>query len=248
MGWPTGLNYPGGVEYDCNGDLDPDAWGDWDFQTLAAKYLSGAKIDIWTLIISNYESQRSQDRQLNHNEQVWWYFLYGDRPPLPNPTVMDRPGIEARITPWAAWLERVQGLVYYSTTDWTPIPWTQPWINDGNGDGFMFYPPRDGTIAFNACDAQSNRLVPSIRWELLREGMEDYEYFWILNKGNPRIGVSNAADALIGKFVSSRTLFSRVPIDLYQTRADIAATITGKPIGEKKFLPFLYPLLLVPKK
>ena len=35
VGWPAGLNYPGGVEYDCAGGLDPDAWGDWDFHTLA---------------------------------------------------------------------------------------------------------------------------------------------------------------------------------------------------------------------
>jgi hypothetical protein len=370
VGWPAGLNYPGGVEYDCNGSLDPDAWGDWDFHTLAEKYLSGsqldngagfptflikgpssnwppdsrpssfcgtsrgpeppgdsdyndkwfqywtavsdylgetrdyaakgyyhivnepqtgleagagndydivaylaqqtkiaapnvrilvseqveadihdnptypgAKIDIWMPTITNYESERSHERQLHHGEEVWWYFLYGDRPPLPNPTVMDRPGVEARITPWAAWLERVQGLVYYSTTDWSTSPWTQPWINDGNGDGFLFYPPKDSTIAFSACNAQSNRLAPSIRWELLREGMEDYEYFWILNKGNPQIGVTNAADTIMGRFIASRTRFSRVPSDLYQTRADIAAKIMGTVAG-KKTLQFL-PLLLL---
>jgi len=355
VGWPAGLNYPGGVEYDCNGNLDPGAWGEWGFQDIAEKYLSGgalrnrtgfpsflikgpssnwppesrpysfcgktrgdeppgntdynakwfqywtavsdylgstgdyaakgvyhivnepqtgleaspgndydivaylarqtklaapnvrilvseqveediynnprypgAKIDVWMPTITNYESERSHDRQLSHGEQVWWYFLYGDRPPLPNPTVMDRPGIESRITPWLAWMERVQGLVYYSTTDWSPNPWTQPWINDGNGDGFMFYPPRDGTIAFDACKKQSNRLVPSIRWELLREGMEDYEYLWLLNRGDPQIGVVNSADTAIRAFVASRTLFSRVPVDLYRTRAAVAAKIMGK--------------------
>jgi hypothetical protein len=352
VGWPAGLNYPGGVEYDCNGKLSPDAWGEWDFQTLANKYLRGsgldngsgfptflirgpnsnwppesrpssfceesrgkelpgngnynakwfqywtavsnylgktgdyagrgyyhivnepqtglddgpgndydivaylaqktkmaapgvrilvseqvepeiydnprypgAKIDIWMPIISNYESRRAQDRQLNHGEEVWWYFLYGDTPPLPNPTVMDRPGIEARIIPWLAWQERVQGLVYYSTTDWSSNPWTKPWFNNGNGDGFLFYPPKDATIAFNPCKAQSNRLVPSIRWELLREGMEDYEYFWLLNKGDPKIGIVNGADVLMRSFVSSRTLFSRVPMDLYRTRAKLASKL-----------------------
>ncbi len=350
VGWPAGLNYPGGVEYDCNGNLDPDAWGDWDFHTLAQKYLSGgeldngvgfpvflikgpssnwppasrpssfcgesrgtdppgngtyntrwfqywtavsnyvgntadyaakgyyhivnepqtfedydivaylaqqtkaaapnvrilvseqvepyiynnstysgAKIDIWMPTISNYQVERAHDRQLNHGEEVWWYFLYGDRPPLPNPTVMDRPGLEARIIPWLAWLERVPGLVYYSTTDWDPNPWTEPWNsgNNGNGDGFLFYPPKDSTIAFDACVAQSNRLVPSTRWELLREGIEDYEYLWLLNEGDPQIGVTNEADNLARQFIASRTLFSRVPTDLYETRAAIAAQLTG---------------------
>lgn len=354
VGWPAGLNYPGGVAYDCNGNLDPDAWGDWDFQTLSERYLSGngldngvgfpaflirgpnsnwppesrpssfcgesrgaeppgnsgynakwfqywtavsdylgntadyaakgiyhivnepqtgleagpgndydivaylaqqtksaaphvrilvseqvesaiynnprypgAKIDIWMPTITNYESERAHDRQLNHGEDVWWYFLYGDRPPLPNPTVMDRPGIEARIIPWLAWLDRIRGLAYYSTTDWSPSPWTQPWLNAGNGDGFLFYPPKDGSIAFNACNAQSNRLVPSIRWELLREGMEDYEYFWLLNAGNPQIGTVNEADRIIRRLVDSRTRFSRVPIDLYRTRSAVAAELTA---------------------
>ncbi|MCG3212655.1 MAG: hypothetical protein FOGNACKC_06330 [Anaerolineae bacterium] len=349
VGWPAGLNHPGGVEYDCNGTLSPDAWGDWDFHTLAQKYLSGgaldngvgfpsflirgpasnwppdsrpssfcnqsrgtdppgnsaynskwfqywgavsnylgstadyaskgyyhivnepqtfadydivaylakqtkaaapnarimvseqveasitnnatypgAKIDIWLPTISNYEPEKSHNRQANYNEEVWWYFLYGDRPPLPNPTVMDRAGLEARITPWLAWLERVNGLLYYATTDWSPSPWSQPWSNNSsNGDAILFYPPKDSTIAFNACNAQSNRLVPSIRWELLREGMEDYEYLWLLGGGDPQIGVSNQADELAGQFIRSRTLFSRVPTDLYAARAAIAAKLTG---------------------
>jgi len=187
----------------------------------------GAKINIWMPTISNYQVERAHDRQLYHEEEIWWYFLYGDRPPLPNPTVMDRTGIEARIIPWLAWLERVNGLVYYSTTDWSPDPWSQPWINNGNGDGFLIYPPKDSTIAYDPCDAQSNRLVTSIRWELMREGMEDYEYLWLLNLGDPQIGVSNDADVIAQQFISSRTLFSRVPTDLYEKRAAIAALLSS---------------------
>jgi hypothetical protein len=120
-------------------------------------------------------------------------------------------------------------LVYYSTTAWEPNPWQAPWHggNNGNGDGFLFYPPLDETIAYNPNDPQSNRLVPSIRWELLREGMEDYEYLWLLNGGDAQIGVSNEADALAAQFISSRTAFSRVPTDLYATRAAVAAALTG---------------------
>jgi hypothetical protein len=174
--------------------------------------------------ITTYEPAKSHDRQQNHGESVWWYFLYGDRPPLPNPTVMDRPGIEARITPWLAWLERVEGLVYYSITDWDPSPWTQTWRNDScNGDAVMLYPPKDDAIAFDACSAQSNRLAPSIRWELMREGMEDYEYLWVLNNGDPQIGLDNIADQAAGMFIESRTRFSRVPTDLYAARAGIVS-------------------------
>ena len=41
--WPAGLNFPGGVEYDCIGGLDPDVWGVWGFGVLGARYLHGAE-------------------------------------------------------------------------------------------------------------------------------------------------------------------------------------------------------------
>jgi hypothetical protein len=66
-----------------------------------------------------------------------------------------------------------------------------------------------------------------MRWELLREGMEDYEYLWLLNEGDPQIGVANEADALARQFIASRTRFSRVPTDVYETRAAIATQLTG---------------------
>jgi hypothetical protein len=70
-------------------------------------------------------------------------------------------------------------------------------------------------------------LVTSIRWELLREGMEDYEYLWLVNGGDPEIGVANDADALTDGLIGSRTAFSRVPTDIYETRALLAAQLTG---------------------
>ena len=36
-------------------------------------------------------------------EDVWWYFLYGDRPPFFNPITIDHQGIESRIAYFAAY-------------------------------------------------------------------------------------------------------------------------------------------------
>jgi hypothetical protein len=51
----------------------------------------------------------------------------------------------------------------------------------GNGDGRFLYPPRrEPTAGQPPClDAPIN----SLRWENLRDGMEDYEYFWLLQQG-----------------------------------------------------------------
>jgi hypothetical protein len=168
---------------------------------------------------------------------VWWYYLYGDDPPLPNPILMSHPGIEARLTPWLAWAERVDGLLHYDATDWDPNPWTTPNVTGkDNGDGFFFYPPRQDGSDLDYCGQNGNRLVPSIRWENLRDGMEDYEYLWLLAGGDPEIDVSNTADAYVAQLVASRTRFSHVPTDLEATRAAIALAM-GPPTFEQTLDP-----------
>jgi len=186
-----------------------------------------AKIDIWMPTISCYEPEKSHDRQKNHGEDVWWYYLYGDDPPLPNPILMSHPGVEARLTPWLAWAERVGGLVHYDATDWSPNPWTTPNVTGmDNGDGFFFYPPNQDGSALSACGANGHRLVPSLRWENLRDGMEDYEYLWLLAGGDPEVDVANISDDYVAQVVDSRTRFSHVPTDLVETRAAIAHALT----------------------
>ncbi|NUM44067.1 MAG: DUF4091 domain-containing protein [Anaerolineales bacterium] len=362
VAWPAGLNYPGGMEYDCNGTLRPDAWGDWDFATLGGKYIHGeqgfnegygfeeflafgptsnwppdslpysfcgvgrsgvlgdaqyqaewtqylsaldaylvsdaytnayyhivnepqtdadytivgqlsalteaaaphlrqmvseqvepaiynypgAKIDLWMPTISNYESEKSHVRQANYGEDVWWYYLYGDDPPLPNPILMSHPGAEARLTPWLAWHERVDGLLHYSTTDWSSNPWTTPNVTgQDNGDGFFFYPPHQDGSGLNTCGENGHQLVPSIRWMNLRDGMEDFEYLWLLAGGDPQVGQGNAADAFVAELIQSRTLFSHIPTDLAATRAALAAAIQGIP-AEATALKTANPASLLP--
>ncbi|RKY73536.1 MAG: hypothetical protein DRQ14_03995, partial [Candidatus Latescibacterota bacterium] len=46
----------------------------------------------------------------------------------------------------------------------------------GNGDGSLFYPGPEGP-------------VPSVRSELIRDGIEDYEYFYLLRDAISRKGV-----------------------------------------------------------
>jgi hypothetical protein len=144
---------------------------------------------------------------------------------------MSHPGIEARMTPWLAWAERVDGLLHYSATDWSPNPWVTPNVTGkDNGDGFFFYPPRKDGGNLDYCGQNGHRLVPSMRWENLRDGMEDYEYLWLLaggGDGAPEVGVANEADPYAAQLVQSRTLYSHVPTDLRDTRAAMAKVLGG---------------------
>ncbi len=52
---------------------------------------------------------------------------------------------------------------------------------------------------------------------------------WLLIAGDPQTGEPNDADTLTDQFTGSRTLFSRVPTDLYATRAAIAKELAAPP-------------------
>jgi hypothetical protein len=82
-------------------------------------------------------------------------------------------------------------------------------MTDGhNGDTFMLYPPSQNNTAI-AYGSNNHRFVPSIRFELLRDGLEDYEYLYLLGGGQPEVGVTNAADAQADKVIAGLTSYTR---------------------------------------
>lgn len=184
---------------------------------------SQADLPDQTYTLSNYEIQTAQEDQKNLGTQAWWEFSPYDTPPFANPGVIDRPGVDARLLPWLAWLNRVDGLYYPQTTAWEDDPWNNLMDEyNSNGNGFLFYPPKDETLGFDPCEEASNRLIPSIRLELLREGMEDYAYLWLLNNALPQILTENLGDLMAQEFIQSDTHFSREPTIFNKTRSEIA--------------------------
>ena len=137
-------------------------------------------------------------------DSFWWYICCGPRAPYVTEFI-DHPGTELRLWLWQTWQERVSGILIWETVWWTsgaaypspdapqnpyldPMSWEsgydakpgmkQPW---GNGDGRFLYPPlaaAGGRPAGPVLDAP----VDSYRLEMLRDGIEDYEYFVILKK------------------------------------------------------------------
>ena len=182
--------------------------------------------DVLRYTLSNYEIIKAQTQQIQSNKRVWWQFTAQDHPPFSNPGVIDRPGVDARILPWLAWMDRVDGIFYPNITDWDVNPWETPFTNGvSNGDGFLFYPPKDATLGFDPCTADSNRLIPSIRLELLREGLEDYAYLQLLAGNSPTVGVQNPSDPFVKTLAGSETAFNRIPTANKEVRLNIASLI-----------------------
>jgi hypothetical protein len=123
-------------------------------------------VDIWVPRINRYEPALYQPLQ-KAGKEVWLY-VAGVSEPFPT-LVLDFPSMAYRITPWMLWKYQITGLLYWCVNFWRVNPWhdtmTYP---DQNGNGSLFYPGEDGP-------------VETIRLEVLRDGIEDYEYFALLN-------------------------------------------------------------------
>jgi len=188
----------------------------------------GAKVDIWLPVLNNFDPTISHERQKMHNEETWVYFLYGTRPPYFNPITLDHPGIESKFTGWFLWKYRIRGIAYYAMNNWSQNPWTDPMTSNHNGDTFMFYPPsRDNQpIAYGS---NQHRFVSSIRLELMRDSLEDYEYLYLLNDGSqPQVDIANPADTQADKIISGLTAYNRDSQYLYNLRRLIGQKLGGE--------------------
>ncbi len=183
---------------------------------------NGKSYDIWWADLSHFAPGYAKTRQAL-GEDVWWYFLYGDRPPFFNPIAIDHSGVEARVAFYAAYKYRIKGFAYYSVTGWGADPYTNPRPEgtDMNGDGFLLYPP------------VGEELVSSIRWELLREGEEDFEYLLLLAGGTlPKTpDVATGCDASAASAASSPTAYTRDTSALQHLRNQLGLRLEGKVNG-----------------
>ena len=204
-------------------------------------------VDIWVPVLSNYDPIRCHERQ-RAGQQVWWYVCCGPRAPYPN-NFIDHPAIAHRIRFWMMQKFDATGSLYWSTTYYrgTKGVVRNPWKTAmsysptggmwGNGDGMLLYPP----VQEPAKEPTIRGPYNSIRWEMLREGLEDREYFWTLEQAiaeaKKRRDVPNrqAYDQLISEaqeilnfhdsFITDLKHYTKDAQDLYALRAKIAEYI-----------------------
>ncbi len=105
--------------------------------------------------------------------------------------MIDGPATENRAFEWQAWKQKATGELYYDTTYafTRGDAWSSQYYFGGNGDGTLFYPGTPAKIG-----GTSQVPIASLRLKLIREGMEDYEYFKALaDAGDPAMADAEAA-------------------------------------------------------
>jgi hypothetical protein len=183
----------------------------------------GHGYDLWWADLSLFDPAYAATRQAA-GDTVWWSFSASDAAPYFNPVTIDHSGIESRIAFWAAWEYRIKGFAYASVTGWgaDPVADPTPTGSKQNGDGFLLYPP--------TADGQ---LVTSIRWELLREGAEDFEYLLLTNSGKvPKTPTTlTICDLTVESAVSSLTVYTRDTSSFQRLRDQLGLLLEGKLLG-----------------
>ena len=117
-------------------------------------------------------------------EQIWFYYCCGPIGPWPN-RFIDYPLIRLRIFTWLAFKHGIPGFLHWGLNhwDWHPPYYSEltynPYDNTTGGslqagDSYMLYPP--------LMPSKSDNPVDSIRWEIIRKAMEDYEYLHIIKE------------------------------------------------------------------
>ena len=187
--------------------------------------------------------------------EFWSYLCTGPKSPWVT-LFIDHPAVNMRMWLWMTYRWGLEGILVWRADYWTSPtlfppgvlqnPWADPMsytvgygvpfgqVNRwGNGDGRFLYPPNR-----DPAKDKSKHLcgpVDSVRWEILREGIEDYEYFVLLEravkdaKGKAKLRAAAAEAAKLlefpaGLFTSGKE-YTKDPLDLLRYREKVAAAI-----------------------
>ncbi len=165
--------------------------------------------------------------------EMTWYISCDQVYPQPN-YFIDAPALDPVMVPWITERYKMDGILYWALNFWSQTP--DPWLDavtyisgfvcsDGgvlNGEGSLLYP--GDRIERYTGQPNINGPVSSIRFELLREGIEDYEYLWMLkDAGDKEFEEDQVRNLVIG--VSS---FSRNLEELYIARKAMAERLERK--------------------
>jgi len=213
--------------------------------------------DIWCSVSNRFDEEAAEQRR-EHGEKFWWYVCTGPKAPYCT-LFIDHPATELRVWLWQTWQQKIDGILVWQTNYWTsptaypdpdrpqnpyadPMGWRtgystpkgakRPW---GNGDGRFIYPPAAAADA-NPSKPVIDGPVDSIRWEMLRDGIEDYEYMVILETllmlseellDEKQLQKYTSLLDVPGDITSDMTTFTKDPAPIESRRDEIARAIVS---------------------
>lgn len=202
-------------------------------------------VDIWCPITPSFDPAGAAKRQAA-GEEVWWYICTIPRAPYCG-LFIDHPAIEPRLWLWQTWKYHVQGILVWDTTYWNceareathgrqnpwmdPMSYSSPTATWGNGDGRFFYPANWQSGRDSSAETTSGP-VDSIRWEMLSAGVQDWDYFRLLEElvkqaesRGENVAEARALLTIPAEICESMTVYTQDPAKLDEHRKRLARAI-----------------------
>jgi len=176
------------------------------------------RLEIWVPKLDHLATWYDVFRKAQGQGNELWFYTVGifQRGSYPNKTA-DVALIESRILHWLNYRFGLKGYLHWGFNSWTDDPFEDP--GKHRGDGWQVYPKKDG-------------LLCSLRWEQMRNGLQDYEYLWMLEDKISRIkaGLSERLSMIdpsrrgveiASQVVRSMDTYTRDPNELYSAKKQI---------------------------
>lgn len=188
-------------------DIDPAVdiwcplWGFIDRETINQKLQNGDAVWSYTALVQRAPPYHPQFNEVKGKSPPFWH--------------LDRPLLVYRVPTWINRQYGITGLLYWSTVTGVIEPWFNPAFahpRHFNGGGYLFYPGAPCGMAGP---------VASMRLKNLRDGMEDYEYFTLLEKW----AGADAVKKIVDEIAPNWWEYAREPQAILKARAALATAI-----------------------
>ncbi|MEN6556858.1 MAG: glycoside hydrolase domain-containing protein, partial [Thermoguttaceae bacterium] len=196
--YPHDLSWP---NIDPVVDIWCPLWAYIDRESVRAKIAEGDEVFSYTALVQLAPSYHPHYAQVKDKEPPSWH--------------IDSPMLDYRVPTWINRQYGITGLLYWSTVNKVIDPWFNPAFphpSHYNGGGLLFYPGTpcgfDGPVA-------------SMRLKNIRDGMEDYEYFVLLEK---RAGAA-AVQKIVDRIAPNWWDYTRSPEAILAARQELARQI-----------------------
>ncbi len=151
-------------------------------------------LDVWVPNLDNLNENRDHYLKLREEAgfDLWFYTCMYPTGRYPN-RFLDFSLLKTRILHWINWRYRLSGYLHWGLNYWTQDPFHGDRIRGDlpPGDCWIVYPGPDGPIE-------------SLRWEQMREGLQDFELLWMLGQKDP-----DRADAICADLVPDPLTYKR---------------------------------------
>ncbi len=124
------------------------------------------RLEVWVPKLDHLAAWQEAYEEAQRRGNELWFYTVGiyQQGSVPNKTV-DVALIESRVMHWLNYRYGLKGYLHWGLNAWTDDPWNDP--GKHRGDGWHVYPKKEG-------------LLNSLRWEQMRNGIQDYECLWLL--------------------------------------------------------------------